>query len=84
MVAQLSICTKEEQRAVVHSLWAEGVKGDEIHRHKKLRGRLSQDVIFLHDNACPHSASQELKSEALVHSPYSPDNEPSDFHVWTL
>jgi transposase len=26
------ICTKEEQRAVVHLLWAEGVPGAEMHR----------------------------------------------------
>jgi hypothetical protein len=27
MATTLSICTKEEQRAVVHFLWAEGVEG---------------------------------------------------------
>jgi hypothetical protein len=31
MAAPLSLCTKEEQRAVMHCLWAEGVKGFEIH-----------------------------------------------------
>jgi hypothetical protein len=30
MAATLSICIKEEQRATVHFLWAEGVKGAEI------------------------------------------------------
>jgi hypothetical protein len=28
----LFICTKEEQRAVIHFLWAEGVQGAEMHR----------------------------------------------------
>jgi transposase len=32
MVAPLSDCTIEEQRAVVLFLWAEGVKSAEIHR----------------------------------------------------
>jgi hypothetical protein len=32
MAAPLSIFTKEEQRAVLHFLWAEGVQGFEIHR----------------------------------------------------
>jgi ketol-acid reductoisomerase len=31
MVAPLSDCTIEEQRAIVHFLWAEGVKSMEIH-----------------------------------------------------
>jgi hypothetical protein len=32
MAAPLSDCTIEEQRAVVHFLWAKGVKSEEIHR----------------------------------------------------
>ena len=31
MSALLSVCTKEEQRSVIRFLWAEGVKGAEIH-----------------------------------------------------
>ena len=31
MSARLSVCTKEEQRSVIRFLWAEGVKGAEIH-----------------------------------------------------
>jgi len=31
MSARLSVCTKEEQRSVIRFLWAEGVKGTEIH-----------------------------------------------------
>jgi hypothetical protein len=31
MPACLSVCTKEEQRNVIRFLWAEGVKGAEIH-----------------------------------------------------
>ena len=33
MSARLSVCTKEEQRSVIRFLWAEGVKGAEIHAH---------------------------------------------------
>jgi truncated hemoglobin YjbI len=32
MAVPLSDCTIEEQRAIVHFLWAEGVKSAEIHR----------------------------------------------------
>jgi len=32
MAAPLSVCTKEEQRGVIHFLWSEGVPGAEIHR----------------------------------------------------
>jgi len=31
MSARLSVCTKEAQRSVIRFLWAEGVKGAEIH-----------------------------------------------------
>lgn len=31
MLARLSVCTTEEQRSVIRFLWAEGVKGAEIH-----------------------------------------------------
>ena len=31
MLAGLSVCTREEQRSVIRFLWAEGVKGAEIH-----------------------------------------------------
>jgi len=31
MSAHLSVCTKEEQRSFIRFLWAEGVKGAEIH-----------------------------------------------------
>jgi transposase len=54
----------------------------------KLRGRSSQGVLLLHDNARPHSAArtketpQELKFEALNHPPYSPDLAPFDFHLF--
>ena len=32
MASPLSVCTEEEQRAVIRFLWAEGVPGAEIHR----------------------------------------------------
>jgi hypothetical protein len=36
MVAPPSVCTIEEQRALVRFLWAEGVKSAEIHRQMLL------------------------------------------------
>ena len=32
MAAQLSVCTKEEQRSAIHFLWSEGVSGAKNHR----------------------------------------------------
>jgi histone-lysine N-methyltransferase SETMAR len=51
-------------------------------------GMLSQGVVMLHDNACPHTAAatQDLIMtfdwEQFDHPPYSPDLAPSDFHVF--
>ena len=45
------------------------------------------EVMLLHDNARPHSANltkntiQEFGLEVIPHPPYSPDLEPSDFHL---
>jgi histone-lysine N-methyltransferase SETMAR len=53
----------------------------------KQRGRLSQGVVFLHDNAHPHMAHLtintiwQLNCEVLEHTAYSPDLAPSDFHL---
>ena len=33
----LFICTKEEQRAVIHCLWAEGVPGAKMHRRTSVQ-----------------------------------------------
>ena len=47
-----------------------------------------RDVLLLHDNARPHSATitQEKLAQmywtALEHPPYSPVLSPSDYHVW--
>ena len=54
----------------------------------KRRGRLTEDVLLLHDNACPHMAHltiniiQQLNWEVLEHPAYSPDLDPSDFHLF--
>ena len=50
-------------------------------------GMLSQGVVMIHDNTCPHTAAamQNLITtfgwEQFNHSPYSPDLAPSDFHL---
>ncbi|KAJ4434372.1 hypothetical protein ANN_22932 [Periplaneta americana] len=54
----------------------------------KRRGMLNSGVIFLHDNARPHTARrtatklQEFNWEVLDHPPYSPDLAPSDYHLF--
>jgi histone-lysine N-methyltransferase SETMAR len=56
----------------------------------KRRGMLSQGVVMLHDNACPHIAAtmQDLITTfdwvQLDHGPYSPDLTPSDSCVLHL
>lgn len=51
----------------------------------KRRGKLSQDVLLLHDDNHPHSAAHNKKTlrnkfEALVPASYSPDLKTFDFH----
>jgi histone-lysine N-methyltransferase SETMAR len=52
------------------------------------RGLMSSGVMLLHDNARPHAAArtqamlQEFGWEVLQHPPYSPDLDPSDFHLF--
>ncbi|GFV45555.1 mariner Mos1 transposase [Trichonephila clavipes] len=54
----------------------------------KRQGKLTSKILFLHDNARPHTANctQELlnsfKWEVFPHPPYSPDLAPSDFHLF--
>lgn len=54
----------------------------------KRRGLQTRGVVFHQDNARPHNAARtmakigELGWEVLVHSPYSPDLAPSDFHLF--
>ena len=55
---------------------------------EKRRGKLSQGVLLLHDNAPVHksriaqAAIRECKFEQLNHPPYSPDLAPSDFYLF--
>ena len=54
----------------------------------KIRGKLSKEVLLLHDNARPHTTAntletlKQLKREDMEHPPYSPDLAPSDFHLY--
>jgi len=54
----------------------------------KRRGLLSESVLLLHDNACPHKAAhtvdtlRALKFEVLKHPPYSRNLAPSGFHLF--
>jgi len=54
----------------------------------KRRGKLSKEILLLHDNARPHTAAHTLKTlkqlqwEAMEHPAYSPNLVPSDFHLF--
>uniref|UniRef100_A0A670YLX0 Mariner Mos1 transposase n=1 Tax=Pseudonaja textilis TaxID=8673 RepID=A0A670YLX0_PSETE len=54
----------------------------------KRRGKLSSEILFLHDNARPHTANptrevlNAFKWEIFPHPPYSPDLAPSDYHLF--
>ncbi|UYV80840.1 hypothetical protein LAZ67_19001936 [Cordylochernes scorpioides] len=56
----------------------------------KRRGKLSKGVIFLHDNARPHTSCKTLSTiiklgfEVLEHPAYSPDLAPSDYFLFGL
>jgi len=55
---------------------------------KKRPGFITKSILFLQDNARPHTAHrticklQELSWEVLPHPPYSSDLAPSDFHLF--
>jgi len=55
---------------------------------EKRRGKVSKEVLFLHDNAPAHRALATLKKLAylgfhcLNHTPYSSDLAPSDNHLF--
>ena len=54
----------------------------------KIRGKLSKEILLLHDKARPHTAAntletlKQLKWDAMEHPAYSPDLAPSDFHLF--
>jgi len=54
----------------------------------KQRGMLSQGVVMIHDNTCPHTAAATqnpittFRWEQFNHPPYSQDLAPSDFHLF--
>ncbi|UYV64358.1 hypothetical protein LAZ67_3000382 [Cordylochernes scorpioides] len=56
----------------------------------KRRGKLSKGVLFLHDNASPHTSCKnastiiKLGFEVLEHPAYSPDIAPSDYFLFGL
>ncbi|PNF25373.1 hypothetical protein B7P43_G10916 [Cryptotermes secundus] len=58
------------------------------HNKNKRSGMLSAGIVFLHNNARPHTARwtssllQEFSWELYNHPPYSPDLTPSDFHLF--
>jgi histone-lysine N-methyltransferase SETMAR len=57
---------------------------------KKNPGQGARGVLLHHNNARPHTAPatqermQELELGLLEHRPYSPDLDPSDYHLYVL
>jgi histone-lysine N-methyltransferase SETMAR len=55
---------------------------------RKRRGKLTQCVLLMHDNAPAHTSQNEIAAatdcgfEILPHTPYSPDLAPSDFYLF--
>lgn len=55
----------------------------------KRRGLLTSGIVFVHDNARPHTARvtttllDSFRWEQFCHPPYSPDLAPSDFHLFS-
>jgi len=55
---------------------------------EKRPGKITKDVLFLHDNAPAHRALATqnklayLGFQYLDHPPYSPDLTPSDYHLF--
>ena len=55
---------------------------------EKLREKVTNGVLFLHDNAPAHRALASQKKlaylgfQCLDHPPYSPDLAPSDYHLF--
>ena len=58
-------------------------------KKEKRRGKFTNGVLFLHDNAPAHQALATQKKLAYLgfqcvdHPPYSPDLAPSDYHLFT-
>jgi hypothetical protein len=56
----------------------------------KRRGRLSDGILLLHGDACPHTAAstletlRKLKWEVMAHAAHSPDLAPSGFQLFGL
>lgn len=54
----------------------------------KRRGKLSEKIFLIHDNARPHASVQtrqvleNFKWDIFGHPPYSPDLAPSDYHLF--
>jgi histone-lysine N-methyltransferase SETMAR len=77
-----------ERRTVNASFYCEVLDSVAEAMREKWPQRRPEDVLFIQDNARPHTAKltksklRNLKWEVLKHPPCSPDMSPSDFHLF--
>jgi histone-lysine N-methyltransferase SETMAR len=57
---------------------------------EKPRGKITKEILFLHDNTpahralAPHKKLAYLVFQCLDHPPYSPHLAPSDYHLFPI
>lgn len=78
----------ERGTTITSAVYCETLKRLRRAIQNKRRGLLTSGVVFVHDNARPHTAQrttellEKFKWDVFVHPPYSPDLAPSDFHLF--
>ena len=84
----LMVDYKPAGKSITGAYYADLMKHLRTAIKEKRRGKLSQGVLLLHDNAPVHksriaqTAIRECKFEQLNHPPYSPDLVPSDYYLY--
>lgn len=78
----------ERGTTITSAVYCETLKRLRRAIQNKRRGLLASGVVFVHDNARPHTAQRtsqlltKFKWDVFDHPPYSPDLAPSDFHLF--
>ena len=78
---------KLSTRSITHLCWSGAIEGHFEGKTPRC-GKVTKEVLFLHDNAPAHRALATHKKlaslgfQCLDHPPYSPDLVPLDYHVF--